>query len=231
MSQQINLINPSLIKKKDFLTLVNIGLVYGAFCVLMLGWFGYASNQVSVLTKKHDVVASELVQLQEGLTQMTAARVPRAPNPNLQLQLAKLEAIEKMQTQILTAINQDKPQALSLANYMHGLARQTVDGLWLTGFNIDQNVHTVTLRGRSLSADVLPHYMKKLGQDPVFMGQLFGGLQIQQPTESAVTNADSASKQTTSSAVVPQFVEFELQGLEVEPQDMVSSDAQTKVKS
>jgi Tfp pilus assembly protein PilN len=229
MSQQINLINPSLIKKKDFLTIVNIGVVYGVFCVLMLSWFVYANNQVSVLNKEQTALAGELDQLNTSLTQMTAARVPHAPDASLQMQVAKLEAIEQVQTQILTVINQDKSQAMSLDKYMHGLASQTIDGLWLTGFSIDQKAHTVTLRGRSLSADALPVYMKKLGSEPVFNGQLFGGLQIQQPTQASVTNAADTSAE--ASAVAPQFVEFELKGLEVEPNAVVANNTQEKVKS
>jgi hypothetical protein len=231
MSQQINLINPSLIKKRDFLTIVNIGVMYGVFCLLMLGWFGYTNNQVSELDKKQTALAGELEQLNNSLVQMTAARVPHALDVALQMQVTKLEAIEQVQTQILTMINQDKSEASSLAEYMRGLARQTIDGLWLTGFSIDQAAHTVTLRGRSLSADVLPMYIKKLGGELVFKGQLFGGLQIQEPTQQLVTNASDTNGQTSSAVVAPQFVEFELKGLEVEPHDLIANNLQEKVKS
>jgi hypothetical protein len=46
MSQQINLINPALIKRKDFLTVVNIGVMYGVLSVLMLGWYAYNERQL-----------------------------------------------------------------------------------------------------------------------------------------------------------------------------------------
>jgi MSHA biogenesis protein MshI len=157
--------------------------------------------------------------------------VPHELDVTLQMQVTKLEAIAQVQTQILTVINQDKPKALSLAKYMRGLARQTIDGIWLTGFSLDQKAHTVTLRGRSLSADVLPEYMKKLGKEPVFSGQLFGGLQIQAPTQSVVTNTANPSDQTGTGVVEPQFVEFELKGLEVETHALATNNGQEKVKS
>jgi Fimbrial assembly protein (PilN) len=231
MSQQINLINPSLIKKKDFLTTVNIGLVYGIFCTLMLAWFGYINNQVSVLAKKHDVVASDLTQLQDSLTQMNAAKVSHVPDQNLKIQIAKLEAIEEVQAQILNLIGQSKPQALSLANYMRGLAKQSMNGVWLTGFSIDQKTNAMTLRGRSLSANALPEYMKRLGKEPVFSGQLFGGLQIKLPTRTVVVNTEGANNNVGKVAAVPQYVEFELQGMEIESHELVANEAQAKVKS
>jgi hypothetical protein len=114
---------------------------------------------------------------------------------------------------------------------MRGFARQTVDGLWLTGFSIDETNKTMTVRGRSLEAEVLPSYMQKLGHEPVFAGKLFGGLRIKQAessvnqTDKATSLAVSAQPQATqpsntllsapANAPAPQmYVEFELQGLE-----------------
>lgn len=223
MSQQINLINPALIKQKDFLTTLTITIVYGALALSLLGWYAYTSQQVNTLKMSRDQLAIELQQVQVALAEMTSARAPKAPNQTLIAELQTLEEKHQVQMQILEAMKQGRPsQEKGLASYMLGLARQSTDGLWLTGFSIDQTHHTVSLKGRSMDAAVLPDYMRKLGQETVFAGQTFGGLRIQQPTEVLTTapsaNAPQASVTTTQPSQAnarPTFVEFELQASEI----------------
>jgi Tfp pilus assembly protein PilN len=223
MSQQINLINPALIKQKDFLTALNITMVYGAMALCMLGGYVYTAQQVTTQKIARDQLANELQQVQTTLADMAAARAPKAPNQALIAELQMLEEKHQVQTQILQAMQQGKPsQDKGLASYMLGLARQSTDGLWLTGFSIDQARRAVSLKGRSMDAAILPDYMRKLGREAVFAGQAFGGLRIQQvpemmanqvPTNSAPTNTAQAP-QALSNTVAP-YVEFELQASEV----------------
>lgn len=225
MSQQINLINPALIKQKDFLTVVNIGAMYGVLSVLMLGWYAYNASQVTELTRTQQGLVDELAQTQAALTQLVASRAPRSPDPALLRQLALLESKQQVQAQMLNAIQQRKPQLdRGLAHYMRGFARQTMEGLWLTGFSIDETNKTMTVRGRSLEAESLPHYVQKLGNEPVFAGKHFGGLRIKQ---AEVAQAAEANGQATRlpveratagiASAAPLFVEFELQGLDILP--------------
>lgn len=205
MSQQINLINPALIKQKDFLSLVNMGMVYGVFVALMVGWWMYSQQQLKQLTHQKEDLVMAVQQTQERLTQQVVASAPRAPSQVLQQQLALLETKQQVQAQLLTAIEQGRPQQdRGLANYMRGFARQTVDGLWLTGFSIDETNKTMTVRGRSLEAEVLPNYMQRLGKEPVFSGKLFGGLHVQQATiaqPATMTAATPSSAGVTNSTV------------------------------
>jgi hypothetical protein len=224
MSQQINLINPALIKQKDLLTSVNMSMAYGVLIALMLGFTAYTMQQVSALTATKQQLIVEQEKRQAELAQLTAARAPHAPNQALVAQLALLESKQNVQTQILEIMNRGQAsQEKSLAGYMRGLARQTMDGLWLTGFSIDQSNRSVTLRGRTLHAHSLPDYMRQLGQDAVFSGQLFGGLQIKQPEKTATKVASQPS--STEAATELPYVEFELQGLEKPTQ--TSADVQT----
>jgi Tfp pilus assembly protein PilN len=227
MSQQINLINPALIKQKDFLTTLNITLVYAALALSLLGWYAYTAQQMTTLKMSRDQLANELQQVQTVLAEMTAARAPKAPNQTLITELQTLEEKHQVQMQILQAMQQGRPsQDKGLASYMLGLARQSTDGLWLTGFSIDQTHHTVSLKGRSMDAAVLPDYIRKLGREAVFSGQTFGGLRIQQANEVlAITPSENpppaGQAQVIGATTLPTpvntrapFVEFELQASE-----------------
>jgi hypothetical protein len=223
MSQQINLINPALIKQKDYLTVVNIGTIYGVLSGLMLVWYTYHALQVAQLTNAQQGLVDEVAQTQTALAQLVASRAPHSPDPALLQQLTFLESKQDMQAQMLQTIEQRKSSPdRGLANYMRGFARQTMAGLWLTGFTIDETNKTMTVRGRSLEAETLPNYVQQLSKEPVFSGKHFGSLRIQQaelPQASAVPAplvADPSNQpaSTTSAVALPLWIEFELKGLE-----------------
>jgi len=230
MSQQINLINPALIKQKDFLTVVNIGVVYGVLTGLMMAWVGYSASQVHGLQGEQQALAASLAHTQSALTQLLASRAPRSPDPALLQQLALLESKQNMQAKMLDAIQQRKPpQDFGLANYMRGFARQIMPGVWLSGFTIDEKNKTMTVRGRSLEAESLPDYVQKLAKEPVFAGKAFGGLRIKQAEWQASRpkpDNQEASRQHINPALrinpAPALIEFELQGLERLPMQTVT---------
>lgn len=237
MSQQINLINPSLIKQKDFLTSVNMALSYALVALLLTGWYGYNKMQLDTVQKQRDQLAANLEQVQNTLTQATAARAPREIDKGLQQELAKLEGKYQMQTQILSTIAHGLNESSNgLAAYLRGFAKQSVDGLWLTGISIDNDQHAMTIRGRSLQADLLPLYIERLSKEPVFSGHEFGGLLIKRPlakevkampaaANSDISLAQNLAKTTNNSAntkveTMPKaelapYVEFELKALEI----------------
>jgi hypothetical protein len=230
MSQQINLINPALIKQKDLLTPVNIGVVYSLLIGAMLFWYIEAQQSVSRLLIQQHQLDATLTTQQTLLTQMTADRVPRAPDAALEAQWIALEDKHAMQQLMIDTLVHNKPSLdKGLDSYMRGLAKQTLEGIWLTGFLIDQQKRSVTLQGKSLQADNLPAYMQKLGEEPVFKGQSFSGLLVKSPVDSTSPTAPTtlaADALNTGKLQAPQtaqqqgqqslapYVEFELKGLE-----------------
>lgn len=232
MSQQINLINTALIKQKDFLTPATISLVYLCSALLMLGWYWISQQALHQAIQQRDVANAELTKVQASVTQATAMRAPRAPSQALLRQLEKLKGQQQMQAHILNMVNKTKANTASgLANTMRGFARQTVDGLWLTGFSLDTEHQAMTIRGRSTHENLLPLYMQQLGQETVFSGQHFGGLQMKRVTPSAVPSpAINASSNTATSEPVapPQYIEFELQAIKTTNPSEVASAAEAK---
>ncbi len=214
MSQQINLFNPALIKKKELLTPRNMGLVYLGLGCLGVAWMFYAQDSVSRLTLQRNQLATQLQQVQGGLKQLTAARAPHAPNAALERELAQLSQQQQTQSKLLQVINGGVTVAnKSLSSYMRGFASQTAEGLWLTGFSIDAEHDAMNIFGRSLDADLLPKYIEMMGKEKVFAGQLFGGLKI--IGASAMTHqalAEVKPDATSTKAEAP-FVEFELQAM------------------
>ena len=90
---------------------------------------------------------------------------------------------------------------------LQAVARQSVDGLWLTGVVLDR--HDMALRGRALSPSLIPAYVGKLNHEPALQGRAFRTLEIERPLEAAAAAAASAP---AAPATLAPYVEFALTG-------------------
>jgi len=197
MSQQINLLNPALIKQKDFLNPNNIAITLGLLSVLMLGYYGYAQKQLSLLILHRSQIAEELSATQAQLKQTALLHTPHELNKGLLEQILQLEQKKAMQQQILQTVDQSSATPVKgYAALMRAFAKQSIDGLWLTSISIDSNSEKLNISGRALQADLVPEYISHLGNEPALKGKLFASLNMSLPK----TDTDSSSNPTVSNA-------------------------------
>lgn len=236
MSQQINLLNPALIKQKDLLNPNNIVISLVVLIVLMLAYYSYAHKQMALLSIQRAQVAEALTLAQTQLTQTATLHAPREANKALLEQIAQLEQTEKMQQQVLQTIQQTtaSPEK-GYAALMRAFAQQALDGLWLTGFSFDSHSDQLNINGRTLEADLVPEYITRLGSEPALKGKQFSALSMKQPQADAASNnkpsalakaittiapnaaaalnKNNQSATTTTSTAAPEvpYIEFSLQ--------------------
>jgi len=84
---------------------------------------------------------------------------------------------------------------------MRAFARQSVSGLWLTGFEINGDGAQMSLQGATAGPQLLPAYIQRLSQEPVMKGKSFATLRMAQP------------KEVADKSVVRSYVEFNLQSV------------------
>lgn len=207
MSQQINLLNPSLIKQKDFFNPNTIVITLGILLALMLGYYSYAQKQLSLLTSQRSQIAQEVTAAQATLQQTALLHTSHEINKGLIEQIAQLEQKQAMQQQILHTVNQSSatPEK-GYAAMMRAFAKQSLDGLWLTSFSISSTSEQLNISGRTLQGDLVPEYISRLGHEPALKGKLFSALNMSLPKTSGTTNptptaalpATSSSNLTTS---------------------------------
>ncbi|TDY04071.1 PilN domain-containing protein [Thiohalophilus thiocyanatoxydans] len=61
---------------------------------------------------------------------------------------------------------------------LSGLARQRIEGLWLTELVIRRGGTRLDMQGRSLKPEYVPNYLQKLSAEPIFAGTDFENLVI-----------------------------------------------------
>jgi hypothetical protein len=153
--------------------------------LLLMGsalFWGYAIYQVKQMTTLSVEINKTYVTEQGRLAQYQAQYSSQ--------QMSQLLADELKQTQARAAAQQSLIDTLkngALGNtrgyseYMRAFARQVVNGLWLSGFDITGDATSLSMNGGVLSPDLLPVYVQKLSREKVMQGKTFAALQMQQP--------------------------------------------------
>lgn len=175
--QQINLYNPALRRVRDRLSLPVVAGVAAAFAGLLIATGGAARWQAATDRDQArqldaDVMAarSRIAAIQSG-----AASGVRAEADRLQQQL---EARRQVLTALQSGVGRGGVDESGFADYLRGLARQTVPGLWLTGFAVGPAGGNMEIRGRMTIPDALPAYLTRLGGERPFRGRQFATLSV-----------------------------------------------------
>jgi hypothetical protein len=175
----------------------------------VLSW--YAGRSVTALQKQADSGASQLEKKKKQLEMVIAQFPPPEKRPELETQLAGAEAQLAALKRIASVIDRGElGNATGYSEYFRALARQHVDGLWLTGLAITGAGCDIGVRGRALDAALVPGFLGRLTKEKIMQGKAFGSLQISQPGQGNVDKPAKDGKDAGHGAAAS-FVEFSLQ--------------------
>jgi hypothetical protein len=239
VSQQINLYNASFVPKREWLTGKSLALVTGlVYAGLMLSgsWATQQANRQAAAARE---AQAQLKLAQEVLDVTRKATETRKPNAALQAEIDRTQRLYEMRNEVLAEIGSAMGpeeakgtdggrRGAGFGDYLTGLARQSREGLWLTGFTVTAGGSGMVLRGRTLDKGMLPEYVQRLNAEPAFAGKSFAGLQVDyrevtvigEVKSTAVPSGPTSVKSTPAAVAGPQrFLEFSLlaEGSSVEP--------------
>jgi hypothetical protein len=90
---------------------------------------------------------------------------------------------------------------------MRAFARQTLSGVWLTGFSIGADGGEMTISGRALNPDLVPSYIARLNKEPLLQGRKFAQFAVKQTAgEQAPVAAGTPSRQEGQRAAFHEFL-------------------------
>lgn len=198
MSQQINLFNPVFLKQKKYFS---VRAMLQALGLIVLGsavFYGYAMYQVAQLSRQADEMGKRYTTEQTRLAKATREYALQQSGKKLEDELKQAEAQLAAQEIMLTLL---KSGALGntegYSEYMRAFARQSINGLWLTAFDITGDGTQMSLSGAVVNPQLVPSYIQRLGRERVMHGKTFSTLQMQQPKKDG-------------DRLVPRYVEFNL---------------------
>ena len=214
MSQQINLFHPSLLPEKEWITGRNLALVVTGLLVFFLVAAGATHYRLASSTERARAAEQSVSQLkaklQEASQQLAAAKVP----VDKDAELSRLQRAVTEREQVLALLEQGSPkEGQGFADYFRGLARQSLPGLWLTGFSLGAGGKGLEIRGRMTDQSLLPEYIRRLNREPVFVGREFAALDVRLPDAPDVPQAGAAKPSEPAARPSQNYVNFVLKPL------------------
>jgi hypothetical protein len=144
----------------------------------------YEHQQLKTVEGQARKVAALVKEAATATDKAVEAAAPRKPNAELELTVRELEAQLKARQDIVDALRRGLVGTTGgFSEYMRVFARQTVQGVWLTGFDITAGGDELTIAGRTLNADLVPAYLERLNREAAVQGRSFGSMVINQAPE------------------------------------------------
>lgn len=212
MTSNINLYDASLKTRRDFLAPMPMFAMLSAAMICMAAAIGWARGDVTRLTPIA-VQGAAALQTRQAALQVAGEAAAKRPDTGIQTEVAAAQRIlmqrrAALQTLAASPIDRDG----GFVERLEALARQSVDGLWLTSMVLRQD--DVVLKGRALQPQLIPVYVQRLDQEPSLQGHAFRALDIIRPVDKAARVASAATGDVDASAGAARstFVEFTLSG-------------------
>lgn len=202
MSQQINLFHEDLHKAGKGFSVLNMlqGVGVILFCAIL--FYVYTAYQTRQLQQQLEQSNKTLAAEQRRLAALTAEFSQQRAGLTIEQELAKVAAEATAQREIINALKIGViGNTKGYSEYMQAFARQTLNGLWLTGFSIDGDATQMSISGAALSPELVPGYIMRLNNEKVMRGKTFASLQMHLP------------KVEAGKPATPQYLEFNLQSV------------------
>jgi cell division protein FtsB len=184
MRQQVNLLAP-MFRKQRALFSAQVTLLIGVIVTVALAliyaataWRGAAlAGEQARLENQRDTITRRLNEL---ATQFQG----RGKNQSLDTERTALTQERDRKTQALEALSRrELGNTVGFSPHFLGLARQRLNGLWLTRVEVSASGAHMTLGGVTLAEELIPRYLRKLGGEEIFVGTEFGHAQLQRANE------------------------------------------------
>jgi hypothetical protein len=207
MSQNINLLGPAFRKQRQLLTLVTVAQCLGVMLFALFGYHFYLQQQVSGLATEMRAAEEMLRSHQGNVDKLKGRSAALKPDAQLDADIAQLESELKIAREAMAALKGGAfGNQQGFAEYLRAFSRQSLGGLWLTGFSISGSGE-LEIRGRVLSPDLLPNYIQRLNREEVLAGRSFARLEMSRPKPEPATDKDKAAGKAP---LVPRHLEFSL---------------------
>ncbi|GAB2182617.1 hypothetical protein DLREEDagrD3_28400 [Denitratisoma sp. agr-D3] len=182
MSQQINLYDPALRPRRDLLSGRNLVLAATVIVALTIVAAALADVWRNARQAEARQAAEQLQAAQARVEQLAQRAANLKPDPALQAEIDRVGAQVAARAEVLALLEKGMTAPENgYAEILRGLARRTLNGLWLTGVEVAPGAGAMELSGRTLDRSLVAEYLRRLNDEKIFAGRSFSGLKLAQP--------------------------------------------------
>lgn len=178
MSQQINLYHPGLRPTQRPLTATRLALGVIVLALALGAYYAFAEFQVHQSELALAEANSEFKALQEQILKI-GGPAGQTGVRGVEESVAKAEAELRIREAVLKRLGGgDLGGTQGFSAYLTALARQRVEGVWITGLTVAGDSGDFTLQGGVSRPEILLDYIRKLSREDVLKGRQIGDFRM-----------------------------------------------------
>ena len=177
MNQQINLYQPIFRKQKKVFSAIAMLQVFCIATVLFSLTGAYSYLQVRDLHSQEQVSSRRLSAMQKEIKELQDRKTDNTEAKLLQAEMIRLNSEVSEKQRISRVLSQGPYSNTSgFSKHFEAIARQHVNGAWLTSIGIEDGGSSLNLNGVTFSAELVPVYLQRLLREDVFSKTSFNVL-------------------------------------------------------
>jgi hypothetical protein len=215
MRQQINLYDPALRARREWLTAKWLLNGLGVMIVVLGLYGGELRWENQRLTEEANRVGAELAQRQAEVARLEEELARSKVGSETEAALRQAEAALQARERVREALDSGAlGSSEGFAEFLRAFARQARDGLWMVGLQMAEGGRSITLEGRTLDPDRIPGYIRGLNGEPMLRGRSFEAMSVrlvgedEKPATARPASGDAAVGGQAADAKQPPYHEF-----------------------
>lgn len=179
MLQQVNLYQPALRRRKEPLSAIAMLEACGLAIGLLGAMYGYELYELNTLQAANEGKLKALNQMRETVAALQKTQRARDPGKALEQEIQTTQKELARRRRLVDLLSRGSfGNTSGFSEQFAALARQRIDGAWLTQIGIAAGGESVTLQGITRAPELVPIYLERLLEEKAFTGLAFDEMEI-----------------------------------------------------
>ncbi|MEM7293099.1 MAG: PilN domain-containing protein [Pseudomonadota bacterium] len=183
LDQQINLYQTNFRKTRVKFSAMRVLQISIIFCVALAGLSVYTQKATHPLRERSLALENQVVELESRVETLRQAQSPEHTQM-MEDNIVRLKRERTEKQRVLGNMGQqDEFKNRLFSSYFEGLARRTLDGLWLEDIRVDSGGQSIRITGNTRDAELIPVWIKSLQSEEAFVGVRFRSAKLESVEE------------------------------------------------
>jgi len=184
VNQHINLYQPIFRRQKKVFSAKTMLQISVFFMFVFAAIYGYGQLKLRPLQVELARLERDLARLNTEVSRLEKRLSGQTQSKLLENEIARLSTELERRKQIENLLSSRAlGNTRGLSPYLAALARQHVEGTWLTRISIANGGGSLELDGKTLSSELVPVYIGRLAGESLFQGMAFNVLELARPEQ------------------------------------------------
>jgi len=184
MNQQINLYQPMFRRQEKIFSAATMIQTVLAFTGLLAAIYFYGHYQINPLEEQLSQTKTEVRRLRAQVNEYEQAGAGRDKSQLLEDEISRLQKELEEKRRLRDVLDRRQiGSGPAFSALMEALARQHIEGTWLTAFEISAGGRALSMDGKTLSSSLVPRYLRRLGEESVMREIAFNSVELQRSVD------------------------------------------------